>query len=99
MPGGWAGSTRSARLPSNWYTEIVPAVKARDGDVCYLCGDRGADTVDHKSPGDDHRLENLGMVHDRNWPHCHRYKSSAEGNAARRRYSTKRKPERHPGLR
>ena len=95
----WEGSTRRQRLPRNWASEIVPAVKARDGDVCYLCGGHGADTVDHKVPGDDHSMANLGMVHDRNWPHCHRTKSSAEGHAARRYVSMKRRPERHPGLR
>lgn len=97
MPG-WAHSTRRARLPPGWSTRIVPRILARDGGVCYLCGQPGADTVDHIRAGDDHADSNLAAVHDRTPPHCHRYKSSAEGNAARWRVREKREPERHPGL-
>lgn len=101
MPGQWAGSTRRKRLPANWATEIVPRILARDGGVCYLCGQLGADTVDHRQRGDDHRDQNLGAVHDLNPPHCHRRKSSQEGNAARaaHRGVQKHPGERHPGLR
>lgn len=55
--------------------------------------------MDHINPGDDHSDGNLAAVHDAVAPHCHRKKSSAEGNAARHRYSTRRPAERHPGLR
>lgn len=98
MPGHWQGSTRSARLPSDWPAR-KRAVRERDRGICWICGQPGADYVDHKNPGDDHSLENLAEVHDKAWPHCHRYKSSAEGNRARVRLSNKRPPETHPGLR
>jgi 5-methylcytosine-specific restriction protein A len=54
--------------------------------------------VDHKTPGDDHGDDNLGAVHDRNYPHCHRYKSSREGNAARWRVKNSKASKPHPGL-
>ena len=99
MPGRWEGSTRRGRLPSGWATIIGPRILARDCSICHLCGQPGADTVDHKNRGDDHRDENLGAVHDRMPPHCHRYKSSREGNAARaaRQGRGKHPAEPHPG--
>jgi len=100
MPGNWAGSTRHARLPPGWKRRIVPRILARDRGICHLCGQPGADTVDHVQSGDDHRDSNLAAVHDTNPPHCHRRKSSREGNAARsaRRGAARHPGERHPGL-
>ncbi|EPD94595.1 hypothetical protein HMPREF1486_03148 [Streptomyces sp. HPH0547] len=101
MSGGWKGSRRRSRLPSNWRSEIRPAAHARNPDhICHLCGRPGGDYLDHKTPGDDHSPENLDWAHDRVWPHCHRFKSSAEGNAApRNKPGRRRPPEQHPGLR
>lgn len=96
MSGGWVGSTRSSRLPHNWASDIVPRILTRDHRICWLCGGPGADAVDHKQRGDDHSDANLAAAHDKTWPHCHRKKSSAEGNAARPR--ERREPEPHPGL-
>lgn len=102
MSGGWQGSTRRSRLPADWRTRIRPAAHARNPDhICHLCGDPGGDYLDHKQPGDDHSLDNLDWAHDRVPPHCHRYKSSAEGNAARAANpppGRRRPPEQHPGL-
>lgn len=98
MPGGWATSDRAARLPADW-PQIRADVLERDGYRCKIRWDEGceavADEVDHINRGDDHRRENLQAAC--GW--CHGKKSSAEGNAARTRWSSKRKPERHPGLR
>lgn len=98
MPGGWVGSTRSARLPADW-PQRCAAVRKRDGEVCWWCGRGGAvpgkSQVDHKQRGDDHRLENLGLIHT---TPCHAQKSSAEGNAQRHRYREKRPTQKHPGL-
>lgn len=94
----WASSTRRQRLPANWATEIVPAVMTRDGHRCRIRWDEGceieATEVDHKQRGDDHRMVNLQAAC--SW--CHGKKSSAEGHAARKYLSTRRRPERHPGL-
>ena len=99
MPGQWATSNRAARLPANWRTEIRPAVLARDGYQCQIQWDDGcegtATEVDHIQRGDNHHPANLQSAC--HW--CHARKSSAEGRAAQRRWSSKRKPERHPGLR
>ena len=94
----WQDSTRKQRLPANWDSEIRPAVFGRDGDICWVCGERGADEVDHKTPGDDHRLENLAPIHSwRTRQACHASKSGREGAAARPRLN--RPPVIHPGLR
>jgi 5-methylcytosine-specific restriction protein A len=99
MAGNWAGSTRRGRLPPGWTSTVVPRILARDRGICYLCGRPGADTVDHVKRGDDHRDTNLAAVHDATPPHCHRGKSSREGNAARnaRRGAARHPAERHPG--
>lgn len=94
----WEGSTRRSRLPANWASEIVPAVKKRDQGICWWCGLPGADEVDHKQRGDDHSLDNLGMIHGWRTPYgCHKKKSSAEGNAAK--IPRHQPPEIHPALR
>ena len=102
MSGGWAGSARRSRLPSNWRSEIRPAAHARNPDhICHICGQPGGDYLDHKQPGDDHSPENLDWAHDRVPPHCHRFKSSAEGHAAKTanpRPGRARLAEPHPGL-
>ena len=51
--------------------------------------------VDHAGERTDHRAEALRTLC--HWHHAKR--SSAQGNAARRRPSNRRKPEEHPGLR
>lgn len=78
----WQGTTRRERLPSDWSTRRLIVLK-RDKGICYICGKAGADTVDHVLAGDDHSLSNLRPVHDRTPPHCHRFKTSREANAAK----------------
>lgn len=97
MPNGqWAGSTRRYRLPSNWYTELVPETFEVYGDTCHWCGKPGANQVDHVNPGDDHSLENRRPIH----ADCHQTKSSIEGGRAAqaRKPRRQRPPEPHPGL-
>ena len=98
---GWNDSDRRDRLPSNWESEIVPAVKKRDGGQCTWrlpsgarCPRSGTD-VDHRRPGDDHSMFNLQLL----CPVHHGKKSAREGAAAKRakkalRY---RPAEKHPG--
>lgn len=100
MSGGWAGSDRRARLPSDWRA-IVARILARDGHKCRAILDAGtrcnapANQVDHIVRGDDHSDGNLQAL-------CawhHGKKSAAEGVAGRRTPPTSRRPaERHPGL-
>ena len=78
----WVGSTRKARLPKDWPTRRLIVLK-RDKGICHLCGEPGADTVDHIIQGDNHNLNNLAPVHDRTPPHCHRYKTTQEANEAK----------------
>ncbi|WP_327162094.1 HNH endonuclease signature motif containing protein [Streptomyces zaomyceticus] len=99
MSGGWVDSDRRSELPDNWYTELRPFVLQRDEYRCRwregsrVCGHH-ANQVDHITPGDDHRPENLQAL----CQHHHAVKSSREGNAARWRETARRPPERHPGL-
>lgn len=98
MPGGWSGSTRKERLPSDW-PERRARVLERDRHQCTVIegGERCievATEVDHVVPGDDHRDENLASIC--SWHHGR--KSSREGNRARWRFRARRPPERHPGL-
>lgn len=88
----WVGSTRKQRLPKDWNTRRAIVLK-RDNSICYLCGGGGADTVDHVIPGDNHSLENLKAVHDRTPPHCHRYKTAAEANEAKKGYNIRQRPQ------
>ena len=99
MPGNWEGSDRASRLPPDW-PQRKKQVWARDGDTCHLCHQPGADRIDHIQPGDNHDITNLGPVHDTNPPHCHRYKSSREGNTARKvlRSQLDLPARTHPGL-
>jgi 5-methylcytosine-specific restriction endonuclease McrA len=105
MSGSWAGSTRKARLPANWESEIRPAVLARDGRACQwrlghgVCG-AAANQVDHVNPRGGDGMDNLRALCE---PH-HQFKSSREGGVAagvmRSRIAAARyrKPEQHPGL-
>lgn len=97
VSGGWVGSDRSRRLPSDWSRRRA-SVKRRAGGRCEVF-EGGARCVmpgeecDHIQPGDDHSLSNLQWIC---VPH-HRAKTSREAAAARPRMH--RPPEVHPALR
>jgi 5-methylcytosine-specific restriction protein A len=98
MPGNWAGSNRRSRLPANWDALRAEAHRLNPQHICHVCGRPGGDQLDHIIRGDDHRQSNLDWIHQNTPPYtCHRRKSSAEGNAAKKRVSINRPPERHPG--
>lgn len=96
----WDTSDRKSRLPSDWGF-LVAEVKKRDRGRCTWrlksgkrCPRPGTD-VDHKIPGDDHRMSNLALL-------CadhHARKSSREGRKAKadRRALRYRAPEAQPG--
>ena len=86
----WQNSTRKARLPRDWNTRRLVVLK-RDKGICYVCNEPGADAVDHVIAGDDHSLTNLKAIHDHVEPHCHRAKSSREGNEAQSSMRIKRR--------
>jgi len=97
VSGGWEGSDRKSRLPSNWAT-IRRKVLDRD-PICKLCGVRPSTHCDHiEAKTDAHaedRLQGVCAI-------CHGLKSSAEGNAAQRanpRPGRRRPEEPHPGMR
>lgn len=91
---------RASRLPKDW-NHRRELVMRRDKGICYLCGEPGADTVDHvnQSMEDDHSLSNLAAVHDVVEPHCHRYKTAQEGVRARQmNQPMKNRPENFQGF-
>ena len=94
----WAGSTRSARLPTNW-PQLRRAVKKRAGGLCEAsthhpdCNSVGTE-CDHIHPGDDHRLANLAWLSSP----CHRAKTLSEATQARATRSRKRTTPPHPGI-
>ena len=97
MSGGWKGSDRKSRLPSNW-TTIRRKVLDRD-PICKICGVRPSSHCDHiEAKTDTHAEDRLQGV----CATCHGLKSSAEGNAAQRanpRPGRQRPEEPHPGMR
>ncbi|MFB7115755.1 HNH endonuclease [Streptomyces sp. NPDC056291] len=97
----WQGSTRRARLPSDW-ARIRRRVLRRDSSACTnefsdgrVCGEP-ANQVDHIVPGDDHSMANLRAL----CAWCHAHKSATEGGtaAAQKRVRTERPKQTHPAL-
>lgn len=80
-PTPWEGSTRKNRLPPDWQRRRRNVLR-RDRGICHVCGQAGADEVDHVIPGDDHSLGNLAAIHH---DPCHLQKSLAEAREARER--------------
>lgn len=81
MPSGRGRSTSTTA-----WRALREEILERDGYLCYLCGDPGADTVDHivsVAAGGSDDVDNLAAVHDRNPPHCHRTKTRRERSAGR----------------
>lgn len=96
----WANGYRS---PPGW-TATRKRILNRDAHVCYICGQDGADQVDHiinAAAGGTHDDHNLAAIHAEP---CHRLKTNRERNANRQAPPPppaprkRRRPEAHPGL-
>ncbi|MEU0078542.1 hypothetical protein ABZY58_11650 [Micromonospora tulbaghiae] len=106
MPGGWVGSDRRERLPDNWSELKAEGDRRNPQRICHVCGLPGGEDFDHKNgKWWDNRQDNLDWIHGRrsvergvSEVNCHGKKTSAEGNAARRRVSNRRPKPPHPGL-
>lgn len=99
----WETSDRASRLPADWKVR-VKKVKDRALGRCEWklpSGDRcprpGTD-CDHRKPGDNHELWNLQWL----CSHHHAKKTASEAWAGKRakkgQSRTKRRVERHPGV-
>jgi 5-methylcytosine-specific restriction endonuclease McrA len=75
----WQVTNRWQRPPG--WDKLRESILERDNWVCYICGNPGADTVDHVTSlarGGTNAHSNLAAVHDRTPPHCHRAKTNRE---------------------
>lgn len=98
MPG-WQSQGTAASRGYGWaWKKLRAQILERDQGVCYVCGQAGADTVDHRTPkaqgGSDHPY-NLGAIHA---APCHARKTAREAAAARAKHARRRPQEQHPGL-
>lgn len=96
--GTWTRSEGFTPLPRDW-ARLRRRV-LRGSDVCHVCGNRGADQVDHvvaRGAGGSDELSNLAPIHREP---CHRLKTLKEATviAAARRAASRRPVERHPGV-
>lgn len=98
MPEPYQGSDRSERLPKDW-EQRRRYILRRDNFICYLCGGKGADGVDHVIPNDDDSYDNLKAVHDKVSPFCHRKKTANDVNTKKRQDKQAREEERIRRLR
>jgi 5-methylcytosine-specific restriction protein A len=93
-PNAWG----SDRCSSAEWKRLRTYVLTRDRHVCHVCGQAGANEVDHVIPvwegGTDNPL-NLRAIHRRP---CHARKSASEAARARPSRTTRRPPEPHPGI-
>lgn len=87
-PTFFSGGVRAQELPKDWNQRRVYVLK-RDKNVCYVCGGKGADGVDHVERGNDHSFDNLKAIHHNTPPYCHRVKTSAEGVEAKKELKRK----------
>ena len=87
-------SWRTAPLPRDW-KRIRAKVLRRDGGLCQWPGcTEPATDVDHMGDPNDHRLEMLQSLC--GWHH--RRKTATEAGRSYRPPSSKRPPEKHPGI-
>lgn len=90
--GGKAGT--GWKKPAGWGRLREQVMQIHKG-VCYVCGQPGADEVDHITPlhkGGTNALFNLKPIHQRVAPHCHRQKTSSEAAQAKKDlYTAKRR--------
>lgn len=103
LPPNWSTEIRPAIRDRDggrctWLTDLDDGgpteYLAGEYDDDQRCTRPGSDT-DHIGDPHDHSPTNLRLLC--SWHHDRR--SSKQGNTARRRYSNRRPPERHPGLR
>lgn len=74
---------RNERLPEGWNYIRDEAFRVY-GTICHICGESGADSIDHLINNDDNSLENLRPAHQNVEPYCHRTKTAEEGHASQR---------------
>jgi 5-methylcytosine-specific restriction endonuclease McrA len=68
------------------WRRTVARVIRRDGGICHLCGQPGADSADHlvpRSQGGSDSLTNLRAAHHDVWPKCNRVRGDRDIEWAR----------------
>jgi 5-methylcytosine-specific restriction protein A len=85
VPKPWASSKRRTHLAKSGWQQQRDAkrIMRRQGGVCHVCGQAGADQVDHVVPlseGGSDDDANKAPIHSEP---CHRVKTAAESKRAR----------------
>lgn len=90
IQGGWV---KTAPLPKGWGRVRENILRKHKG-ICYICGQPGADEVDHIIPrhlGGSDLPHNLAPIHQKLPPHCHRKKTQEEAQEAKKMLRSKRR--------
>lgn len=88
-----AGGQKTLPLPKGWGRLRENILRKHKG-ICYICGEAGADEVDHIIPrhlGGSDLPHNLAPIHQKLPPHCHRQKTQEEAQEARKQLRSKRR--------
>lgn len=89
--------SRNYNRPADWHRTRARVLR-RDHGICYVCGQPGADQVDHVRPvsqGGAHDDTNLAAIHARP---CHAAKTQREQQAGKARRARRRPTRRNPNL-
>lgn len=74
------------------WQRVKARVIRRDGGICHLCGQPGADSADHLTPvaqgGNWYDMSNLAAVHHDNGPRCNRVRGAGDITTARAKLTT-----------
>ncbi len=89
---------RSKPLPKDW-ARTRRRILRRDRGICHVCGQPGANQVDHVIPtsaGGSDDDDNLAAIHQ--YP-CHAHKTATEAQANNWKAQPRKRPEeQHPGV-
>jgi len=86
----FAFRTTDRKMPKDW-NRTVEFILKRDKGICYICGQEGADSVDHVIPfaeGGSDMPFNLKAIHDKVSPYCHKGKTAQDANRVKNKGNT-----------
>ncbi|MBO0880408.1 MAG: HNH endonuclease [Mycobacterium sp.] len=96
----WGTGARERTSSARWHRLRAKVLK-RDGGICAVCHQPGADSVDHIVPVSDGGSDDIGNLRAIHKARCHAVKSAQEGARAtwlKRNAGSAPIRESHPGL-